>query len=81
MLALRSQPTPAADVFALGALLRTLVTGHAPSQPGRSQSGLDAVEPIRAICRRCLAETPEQRFPSVSALIDALNEWQSDPSR
>jgi len=73
VLSLESSPTRAADIFALGALLWTLVTGHVPSSLDDVQAENPATKPIESICRRCLAEQPTDRFPAISDVIDALD--------
>jgi serine/threonine protein kinase len=60
-----------ADVYALGAILRFLVTGAAPDEaPGASAGGERAAPPKRlaAVWTRALEAAPEQRYPSVAAL-------------
>lgn len=77
VMSLQSRPEPAADVFALGAMLWTLVAGHVPLSLDQVQTENQDVEPIAAICRRCLAEKPAERFPSVSDMIDSLKSAQT----
>jgi RNA polymerase sigma factor (sigma-70 family) len=60
------QPTRAADVFAMGVLLWTLVTGELPAGPASLQSD-NTIQPIESICRRCLANNP-----SIADLINDL---------
>jgi RNA polymerase sigma factor (sigma-70 family) len=67
-----SEPTPAADIFALGAMLWTLVTGHVPLSLDEVRAEQHDAKPIEAICRRCLARKPADRFPAVTDVIDAL---------
>lgn len=72
VLSLQSRPAPAADIYALGALLWRLVTGHVPLSLDQVRTRHQDVQSIVVICRRCLAEKPAERYPSVSAMIEAL---------
>jgi eukaryotic-like serine/threonine-protein kinase len=73
---------PAADVFALGAVLTFAVTGQGPFGEGRTEAlayrvvfgdpVLDSVpEPLRGTVARCLAKDPRQR-PDPSEVIASL---------
>ena len=83
-------PTAASEQYALGALLYTLVSGHAPAdfalereamlrQVGArpplpfARHGLPAWAGLERVLGRALAKQPEERFPSVAALADALD--------
>jgi serine/threonine-protein kinase len=57
-------PTIASDVYSLGAMLQELV-------------GADASKELDAIVRRACAHRPEERYPTVAALIADLGAWRS----
>jgi serine/threonine-protein kinase len=57
-----SKPTPAADIYALGALLSVLVTGRLPGVGDLSRSEGEVSGVVATVCRKCLAERPEERY-------------------
>jgi serine/threonine-protein kinase len=82
--------TPRTDIHGLGAVLYALLTREAPFAAGQDVSPerhermppeLSRLRPdvpagVEAICRRCLAPDPADRFPSAEAVAEALAaEW------
>lgn len=60
------EPTPRSDLFGVGALLYTMLTGRSPSEDfvAPSKVNSDATKDVDAILLRCLAADPAKRFAS-----------------
>jgi serine/threonine-protein kinase len=69
-------PSPSMDVFALGVVLREMLTGSvAADPPGAPPPGAPEVPPrLAAVIARALARDPADRFPTMDALRRALLE-------
>jgi serine/threonine-protein kinase len=82
---------PAADIWAVGAILYRLLTGRPPfqgstaletirkvveSEPERpSRVAPDTPRPLEVVCLKCLQKNPADRYPTATAVADDLRRW------
>jgi len=64
---------PLADVYGLGALLWSLLTGSIPHIHSRDRDEGEIPRTASMICDKCLAVDPKQRFRSVVELAEELD--------
>jgi RNA polymerase sigma factor (sigma-70 family) len=68
-----SEPTPAADIYAIGVLLWVLTVGALPIDFAAIEGKGKEFAAIAAVVRRCLADDPYGRFQTALDLRKAIN--------
>lgn len=66
-------PTPATDLYAVGALLHHMVTGSPPSMAG-SRDGFEDIPELPEVIGRAMARHPAKRYADAGSMQRAL-EW------
>lgn len=64
----RSFPKPTSDIYSLGVLLWTLITGTLPEKPFILCSAENGLASISRIVRRCLSDDPQKRYQTTTEL-------------
>jgi tetratricopeptide (TPR) repeat protein len=72
--------TFASDIWALGATLTMLLSGHPPpDDPRKTEQFLRTTPPaLAAVCRKAMASAPVDRYPTASALADDVQRFLDD---
>lgn len=92
----QTEPHPICDVYALGVLMYQMLTGHLPHQATSTLELMKsictkeialprAIRPmlpadVEAICMKCLARDPAQRYASADGVADDIGRWKRGQS-
>ncbi|MEZ6082247.1 MAG: serine/threonine-protein kinase [Pirellulaceae bacterium] len=92
----QTEPHPVCDVYALGVLMYQMLTGHLPHQATSTLELMKsictksiplprAIRPmlpadIEAICMKCLARAPAQRYATAYGVADDIARWKRGQS-
>ncbi|HEY8549240.1 MAG TPA: serine/threonine-protein kinase [Vicinamibacterales bacterium] len=71
---------PRADVYALGALLAGMLTGDDPAGIADLDGALSRAHvaaPLRAICSKAMAASPDDRYADAGELADDVARWRA----
>jgi serine/threonine protein kinase len=66
-------PSPASDIYGLGALFCALATGFAPVKSGLESTRDSLSLALSSIVAKCLARHPQDRFENANELVDELS--------
>ena len=84
---------PASDIYSLGAILYTILTGRPPYEtsdadllarvqacdfPSPRHVNRRVPRPLEAVCLRAMASDPNSRYASTRALADDIERWLAD---
>lgn len=83
--------SPATDIYALGAVLHTILSGSSPIEGDSIVEVLENVKqgrmrrlpttvasPVASICAKAMSLRPEDRYASARALADDVERWMAD---